>query len=136
MTKFAKISFVLGLTASVAACGGSNNQLGYSKSVPDEFNVVRRAPLIVPPEFNLLPPSASSSRPATPQGAELARLIVLPNAPRLSASAAERNLLAKADKGKAYGYGIREELDNQQRGTVSEEAVLVDRLVADQSGKE
>lgn len=113
-------------------CGGSDG-LGYSKDVPDEFNVVRRAPLIVPPEFNLLPPSSNSSRPATPQGAELARLIVLPNAPQTIGSKAEQSLVERAADGKPYGDGIREELDNQTRGTVSENAELVEKLVADKS---
>lgn len=136
MNKTIKISFVASLTLSVAACGGNDGQLGYNKDAPDEFNVVRRAPLIIPPEFHLLPPNAQNARPATPQGAELARLVVLPNAPRQITSRAERNLVEKAAAGKAYGYGIREELDNQARGTVSEEAATVDRLVADQSGAE
>jgi len=45
---------VLGLT--VAACGGLKNDLGLSKEAPDEFAVVRNAPLSLPPDFNLRPP--------------------------------------------------------------------------------
>lgn len=44
----------LGLT--VAACGGLKNDLGLSKEAPDEFAVVRNAPLSLPPDFNLRPP--------------------------------------------------------------------------------
>lgn len=136
MKKATKISFMAGLALSLAACGGNDGQLGYSKSPPNEFNVVRRAPLIVPPEFNLLPPSEQSSRPVTPQGAELARLVVLPNAPLQISSQAERSLLDKASGGKVYGDGIREELDNRRRGTVSEKAETVEQLVSDQSETE
>lgn len=44
----------LGLT--VAACGGLKDDLGLSKEAPDEFAVVRNAPLSLPPDFNLRPP--------------------------------------------------------------------------------
>lgn len=137
MKKKMTIKFLTGLalTLPLISCGG-NDQLGYAKSAPDEFNVVRRAPLIVPPEFNLLPPSSTNARPAAPQGAELARLIVLPNAPKLVTNPAERSLLEKASNGKSYGDGIREELANKNSGTASENAALVEKLVADQSKAE
>lgn len=131
-----KISILAGLAFSLTACGGNDGQLGYSKSPPNEFNVVRRMPLIVPPEFNLLPPSEQSSRPLAPQGADLARLIVLPNAPLQIPNRAERSLVDKASGGKVYGDGIREELDNKTRGTVSEKADTVEQLVSDQSKAE
>lgn len=134
MTKIIKLSAVAILASGLVACGGNDGQLGYKKNVPDEFNVVRRAPLIIPPEFHLLPPSSANARPAAPQGAELARLIVLPNAPAPITSNTERNLIEKAAGNKAYGYGVREDLDNRARGTVSESAAMVDTLVVDQSG--
>ena len=97
---------------------------------------MRRTPLSVPPEFNLLPPSEQSSRPVTPQGADLARLEVLPNAPLQISNRAELSLLEKASGGKIYGDGIREELDNKARGTASEKAETVEQLVSDQSKAE
>ena len=136
MNRTITIGFLASLAASVSACGGNDGQLGYAKSPPNEFNVVRRAPLIVPPEFNLLPPSEQSSRPLSPQGADLARLVVLPNAPLQISNRAELSLLDKASGGKIYGDGIREELDNQARGTASEKAEIVEQLVSDQSKAE
>ena len=134
-TKFFKSVLAMTLALPLLACGGDSDRMGYSKSVPDEFNVVRRPPLILPPEFNLRPPSATSARPATPTGAELARLIVLPNAPVEALSKLEDTLLTKASRGGAYGDGIREELNNQQNGTVSENASTVDRLTKDQGSQ-
>ena len=133
--KLTKTCAVLALAAPLLACGGSDEprRLGYAKSIPDEFNVVRRAPLILPPEFNLKPPSATSARPPTPTGAELARLVVLPNAPQEPISQLEENLLDKAQRGGAFGDGIREELTNQKTGTVSENASTVEVLVKDQA---
>ena len=136
MNRKIKLSILAGLALSLTACGGNGGQLGYAKNPPNEFNVVRRMPLIVPPEFHLLPPSEQSSRPLAPQGAELARLVVLPNAPLQISNRTERSLLEKAAGGKVYGDGIREELDNKARGTASEEAETVEQLVSDQSDAE
>jgi hypothetical protein len=122
------------LAASLTACGGNGGSgLGYAKNPPDEFNVVRQAPLILPPDFNLRPPSAQSARPATPAGAELARLIVLPNAPQTPIPASEQSLLDKAARGGTYGNGIREELSNRASGKASEAATTVEVLTQDQS---
>lgn len=45
--------------ASLAACDSSKvvDTLGLSRSAPDEFAVIARPPLSVPPEFDLRPPS-------------------------------------------------------------------------------
>ena len=128
-----KMAIVFGIATSLSACGGENSALGYSKNAPDEFNVVRQAPLILPPDFNLRPPSANSARPVTPAGAELARLIVLPNAPQTPIPPSEQSLLDKAARGGVFGNGVREELSNRATGNASEAATTVDLLTQDQS---
>jgi len=40
----------------VTACGDIREAAGVKKQAPDEFAVVRRAPLTVPPSYNLRPP--------------------------------------------------------------------------------
>jgi hypothetical protein len=44
----------------LSACGGGSvkDTLGIAKKAPDEFRVVARPPLTVPPQFNLRPPAA------------------------------------------------------------------------------
>ncbi len=47
----------------LVGCGGkSGNILGLGKTAPDEFSVVRRAPLSLPPDYDLRPPDAAGSR--------------------------------------------------------------------------
>ena len=129
--KFSKHALIVFICLpALTACGS----LGYSKNPPNEFNIVRRAPLIIPPEFNLRPPSENTARPASPQGAELARLMVLKSPIKLNkVDAVESHLLEKAARGGVFGDGIREELENSRTGTVSEEAILVETLVTDQA---
>jgi hypothetical protein len=52
------------LTAVLGACSGSvADTLGMGKRSPDEFAVVKRRPLIVPPDYDLRPPDPSARRP-------------------------------------------------------------------------
>lgn len=47
---------VLGSTVALAGCSSGPR-------TPDEFRVVRKAPLTVPPEYNLRPPGPGEARP-------------------------------------------------------------------------
>lgn len=42
--------------ASLGGCSGLRQTFGLDKTIPDEFTVVSRAPLAVPPDFALRPP--------------------------------------------------------------------------------
>ena len=47
--------------AALTGCGGDiRDTLGLGKDAPDEFVVVSRPPLVVPPDFELKPPSAEA----------------------------------------------------------------------------
>lgn len=41
-------------------CQGFNQALGTAKQAPDEFTVMTKAPLILPPDYNLRPPLAGA----------------------------------------------------------------------------
>lgn len=62
----------------LAACSGSSvtETLGLNREAPDEFVVVSRPPLSVPPDFNLLPPEEGKAGPAATTS-ELARTSLL-----------------------------------------------------------
>lgn len=47
-------------TASLSGCSNPKKALGLNRSVPDEFTVVSKAPLVLPPEYNLTPANESS----------------------------------------------------------------------------
>ena len=46
----------------LASCGGGGGL--FNRDRPDEFAVQRQAPLIVPPDFSLVPPAPGAPRPA------------------------------------------------------------------------
>ena len=48
--------------AGLAGCNSTSQALGLSKVTPDEFRIVTKAPLVVPPDYALRPPSPSEAR--------------------------------------------------------------------------
>lgn len=64
---FAKKLMVLGMATTLpllAGCGGGESSfLNYTKNAPDEFAVVTKSALIIPPDFNLRPPSKTAKGP-------------------------------------------------------------------------
>lgn len=50
------LAFLLLAGLVLAGCGNVRELAGVEKKAPDEFAVVRRAPLSVPPDYNLRPP--------------------------------------------------------------------------------
>ena len=134
MKKISNWAAPLLLSVTLAGCGSLSDTLGFGKSAPDEFNVVKRAPLVLPPEYNLRPLNSSDRRPAQPTGADLARIVTLgTQAPAEKPDPAEAALLEKASKGEAYGDGIRERLENERQGTSSEAKAVTDALVEDRT---
>lgn len=52
----------LAIALLLGACSGGL----FNRGAPDEFAVSRQAPLIVPPDFNLVPPAPGTPRPIGP----------------------------------------------------------------------
>jgi hypothetical protein len=72
---------------SLTACSGNlERTFGLTRDAPDEFTVVTRAPLSMPPDYTLTPPQPGAARPQelTPQQQAEAALVpdaVLSNTP-------------------------------------------------------
>lgn len=56
-------ALVVSLPLATGGCSGLKETLGLSKQSPDEFKVVSRAPLSMPPDYNLRPPTPGAPRP-------------------------------------------------------------------------
>lgn len=48
---------------ALSGCSDVKRAVGWEKAPPDEFQVVERAPLAMPPDFSLRPPSPGATRP-------------------------------------------------------------------------
>lgn len=61
---------------TLTGCDKTKQQLGMTHSAPDEFAVVRRAPLEMPPDYTIRPPRPGAPRPQEAQVSEQAREVV------------------------------------------------------------
>ena len=59
------IVFPMVIALGLTACGGSEirKTLGLEKKAPDEFTVISKPPLAIPPNFSLRPPKPGAVRP-------------------------------------------------------------------------
>lgn len=64
MRKILQLTFIATAAMALSACGGEVKEaLGMGKRAPDEFQVVTRAPLSLPPDYSLKPPAPGERRP-------------------------------------------------------------------------
>ncbi|QOV94057.1 DUF3035 domain-containing protein [Novosphingobium sp. ES2-1] len=61
MRKAAALALVVSGATLLSACGGGGSL--FNRDRPDEMAVTRAAPLVVPPDFALTPPSPGAPRP-------------------------------------------------------------------------
>lgn len=61
MHKLALIAGISVAAATLSACGSSGSI--FNRDRPDEFAVSRQAPLVIPPDFALAPPTPGAARP-------------------------------------------------------------------------
>ena len=86
-----KILLLCGAVA-VSACSGSTvkDTLGIERKSPDEFRVVSRPPLYIPPQFNLRPPEAGAQSPIiVPADKQAKSLLLEGNSESTSAAAGQ-----------------------------------------------
>jgi hypothetical protein len=86
------------LLGGLPACSGVRDSLGLSKQAPDEFAVVSNAPLTLPPDFSLRPPTPGARRPQeTPIREQAAETLFQDNQLAGTESTGELALLQQAD---------------------------------------
>ena len=72
---FTRVAAAAALLAVVglAGCDTASKAFGLSKVTPDEFRVVTKAPLTLPPDYSLRPPAPGEPRPQELQPESVAR---------------------------------------------------------------
>ena len=123
MRKSLAILMLAGGAMLLGACsqGGSL----FNRIRPDEFAVSRQAPLVVPPDFALMPPNPGAPRPQDVDSSKQALDALFGGpAPR---SAVETDALGKAG---ASAVGIRNVVGDPKTKTVAKGAAVRDILAA------
>jgi hypothetical protein len=104
---------LIGLAATSSACANRRQQQ-LAAQVPDDFRVVQRAPLAIPPEYALRPPQPGEPRPQELDPESAARAALVPPRPDPAQSAGERALVAKVTKGETPDPLIKALIDDEQ----------------------
>jgi len=134
LSRVALIFCLIGAGAALAGCDSFYRAIGKEKVIPDEFAVVSRAPLAVPPDYSLRPPRLGAQRPQEETTAEQARQTVFragdDNKPALppaaeQRSAGETELLKQAGAGDAP-KDIRQLIETDASNQISDS--FVDKL--------
>ena len=85
----------------LAGCKTASQAIGLSKVTPDEFRTVARAPLVVPPDYSLRPPTPGEPRPQELQPESAARVALLGQREGEARDDGEKILVSKAGGDKA-----------------------------------
>lgn len=125
----------LALVAALGGCSGLSESLGFGKKSPDEFTVVKRAPLVLPPNYNLRPPQPGAPRPQELQPAESARAALVASAgggTRRQASqpySQGESAILRAANADAAEPNIREIIERETTALVAKNESFTDRLL-------
>jgi hypothetical protein len=118
----------------LAGCQSTSKALGMSKVTPDEFRVVTKAPLVVPPDYALRPPAPGEPRPQELQPESAARTALLGERESEVRSDGEKLLVAKAGAEKADPL-IRYVVDDEFGDIAHKDKTFSDRVMFWRAGK-
>lgn len=108
----APLFLVTASTALLVGCTSTSKALGLKKEAPNEFNILTKAPLVVPPEYNLRPPRLGESSYENNYSQIAAREALIGDVDSAEPTEGEVMLMTKAGVGRANPE-IRIEIDGQ-----------------------
>ena len=121
-------------TVGLAGCNSTRKALGMTKVTPDEFRIVTKAPLVVPPDYALRPPAPGEPRPQELQPESAARTALLGSREGEARSDGEKLLVAKAGAEKADPL-IRYVVDDEFGDVAHKDKSFADRVMFWRSDK-
>ncbi|QQG36164.1 MAG: DUF3035 domain-containing protein [Micavibrio aeruginosavorus] len=138
MRKTYNLLFIACLSAaSLTACSNAKETLGLARSAPDEFAVVKRAPLEMPPDYSLRPPRPGAPRPQEQAVGEQARETVFggTSEARKAAPASGESALLQQAGATQTDPNIRTVVDRETALMAPEEKPVAERLLGIKLGK-
>jgi Protein of unknown function (DUF3035) len=133
MNKIISSVIVFAASLTLSACESTREQFDFSKKAPDEFAVVKRAPLEMPPSFEVRAPRPGAPRPQEQATDQMAREAILgPDAQKALAKEAgvtqgEAVLLQKTGAANA-SPAIRAKVDAETAELIKEETPGINAL--------
>ena len=128
LNRAATLAAFAALGLAVSGCGTLSRSLGVSKVTPDEFRILTKAPLVVPPEYALRPPSPGEPRPQELAPESAARAALLGRTQAVTRSQGEQLLVAKAGVDRADPL-IRYVVDDEFGDLAHKDKSWADRIM-------
>jgi hypothetical protein len=131
---YSRFLTVLALCAALPACDDARRAVGYEKVAPDEFQIIQRAPLSVPPDFTLRPPAPGLVRPQEGTTSDQAKSTLLGTGGRqlptvqVSRDNSDNALLKRAGVDQAR-RDIRELIDKESLAQANSDKGFTDKLL-------
>lgn len=114
---------------ALSACSDVKEELGVGRNSPDEFTVVKRAPLTLPPDYTLRPPAPSSEAQSNADAATQARTALLGKETTPAVEGApEKTFLDKLGVASA-NPGIRDLIDEDNGYIALKNRTVAEKLV-------
>lgn len=114
------VGFAVSLVTGCSSLGGSNS--------PDEFRVVKKAPLVVPPDYSLRPPEPGAGQPFEVDPTRSGTVTAFGADIGVDASASERALVAAAGAN-AVSPVIRSQVDWEEARIIRKSSTVSDRVI-------
>lgn len=132
MKRITLLITAIATTSLLMGCSNTKKQLGLGRKTPDEFAVLKRAPLEIPPDLRALPvPRKGAPRPQEDTTEETAQKTLFgentPIQPQTS-NAIERSVLSKANATKT-DPSIRTLIDEEADKYATENQAVIDKLL-------
>jgi len=128
MRKLVVVATLTATLAGLSACGSSGI---FNRARPDEMQVTRQAPLVIPPDFALVPPAPGAASTVTPEASRQAMEAMF--GPPAARSPAEAAALSTAGRDNALP-GIRSSVGDPATNLVDKGATTRDILAAPEGG--
>lgn len=128
-----RLLFITSALLALTACEATKEELGLTRHTPDEFAVVQRAPLEMPPDYYLRPPTPGAARPQEASATDQAATALLGDKATKkkkgkALSKAENSLLQKTNAG-AADPAIRQTLDAETRAMAEQDKPTIQRIL-------
>ena len=108
----------------LSSCNTIRSSAGVERKVIDEYNVVENPPLVIPPNFNLLPPDQIESKDIDDTDSELAKEILFGLDEESDETSSENSVIdniLKETEADQVDNSIREDLDGNSGNEVIED---------------
>lgn len=132
-TKILSVMTVAVMAIAMPACTTLAKATGARKTTPNEFNILTKAPLVVPPEYNLRPPSNGQARLEEGYSSKVAREALIGSIDDAEPSRGEVVLMSKAGVGRANPE-VRLVI-NGQNSVEHKSGAFTDRVIFWRDGK-